>query len=138
MVRSLAQVAGVLGGLLWVLRLVVDRAVGVGPTTSAALLAAGAVLLAVAVLELGLRLVDRAPGWLRVVVAVGVVALTVSVVIVVRGSGESVVVDGALGVLGAVVCGLALRRRGGARAAAPAPAAAGGGRGGHRRAGRGR
>lgn len=128
-VRALTHGAGVLGGLLWVLRLVLDLAGALGDTASDALLWTGAALLAVAVLELGLGLVGRAPVWLRAVVAVGAVALATSVVAVLHGDGDGVVVDGVLGLVAIAVSVRLLVRRRRERAATAAP----GRRGGQRR-----
>lgn len=131
--RTLAGLAGVLGGLLWLVRLGLDVAGRLEPAASQALLWSGAALLVVAVLELGLGLVARAPVWLRAVVAVGVVALAASVLAVLHGDGDGVVVDGAIGLVAVVACARRLRVQRRARAATTT-GRRGGQRGGQRRA----
>ncbi|NYG54788.1 hypothetical protein [Nocardioides perillae] len=110
MLHVLARSAGLLGGLAWVARLILDRTGSLGASASDALLWGGAALLAVAVLDVGLGLVPRAPVWLRVVVALGSVALAGSVVAVLHGDGDGVVVDGVVGALAVVVFALRLVR----------------------------
>jgi hypothetical protein len=128
--RTLAGIAGVLGGLLWLARLALDLARSLEDDASSVLLWSGAALLVAGVLEIGLGLVARAPVWLRAVVAVGVVALAASLVAVLHGGGDGVVVDGALGLVAVVVCARRVRiQRRRARSAAAARR-----RGGQRRA----
>lgn len=135
--RTLAGLAGVLGGLLWLVRLGLDLAGALEGDVSPVLLWSGAALLVVAVLEIGLGLVARAPVWLRVVVAVGVVALAASLVAVLHGGGDGVTVDGALGLVAVVVCARRLRTQRRRARSAPTPGRHGGQRvaqrGGQRR-----
>lgn len=112
MLHVLARVAGLLGGLAWLARLGLDLAGSLDDAVSDALLWGGAALLAVAVLDVGLGLVPRAPGWLRAVVAIGSVALAGSLVAVLHGDGDGVVVDGVVGAVAVVVLGLRLLRGG--------------------------
>lgn len=140
--RTLASSCGLLGGAAWVTRAALDLAGALASTVDAVLLWSGASLLAVAVLGLGLGLVERAPLWLRAVVAVGVVALSASVLLVLHGDGDGTWVDGVVGAAAMVLSVVALVRRVRAgravrsRSGAPAePLAAGTGRrAGQRRA----
>lgn len=126
MQHTIARTAGTAGGLAWLVRLGLDLAGALGAATSDVLWWVGAVLLVVAVLDVGLGLVPRAPGWLRAVVAVGSVSLAASVVAVLHGGGDGVTVDGALGVLAVAVFGsrlvAGLRREARARTAERAAA----------------
>ena len=108
---TLARLAGVLGGLCWLARAVLDD--GDGPTSLInALLWGGLALLALALLGIGAGLVTGLPA-LRVVVAVCLVLLAWAVLEFLRNQYADRGVDGALGLLVALYClvGLLLRRR---------------------------
>ncbi len=109
--RVLAAVVGVLGGGCWVARWLADD-----PGWGAAAHWAGVVLLALALAVVGAGLVSRSAVWLRLIVAVAFPALMWSVYAVVRGTGDSVVLDGVVGAIAVVwslvALGLAQRGRG--------------------------
>ena len=108
---TLARLAGVLGGLCWLARAVLDD--GDGPTSLIdALHWGGLALLALALLGIGAGLVTGLPA-LRVVVAICLVLLAWAVLEFLRDQYADRGVDGALGLLVALYClaGLLLRRR---------------------------
>lgn len=98
--RTGAAVAGLLGGLCWVVALWVDPLVWVG-----------AVLLALAVLGAGAGLVSRSATWLRCLVAVCFLALVGSVVDVLSDDFTTTSVLAAAGAVAFVVAAVALSRR---------------------------
>lgn len=98
--RTVAAVAGLLGGLCWMGALWVDP-----------LRVVGAVLLAVAVLGAGAGLVSRSAVWLRVIVAVCFLALVASVLQVLRDNVDEGVVLAVAGAAAALVAVIALARR---------------------------
>lgn len=95
--RTIACVAGILGGVCWLVRLFVDDGAGDG------LWYAGVVLLAVATLIAGLRLVPRSPVWLQAIVAVGSLGLAGSVLATIRAEGDAEIVDAVAGAVALVV-----------------------------------
>jgi hypothetical protein len=108
---TLARVAGVLGGLCWLARAILDD--GNGPTSLIdALHWGGLALLALALLGIGADLVTGLVP-LRVVVAICLVALAWAVLEFLHSQYADRRVDGILGVLMAVYCvaGLAYRHR---------------------------
>jgi hypothetical protein len=108
---TLARVAGVLGGLCWLARAILDD--GNGPTSLIdALHWGGLALLALALLGIGAGLVSGLPA-LRVVVAVCLVLLAWAVLEFLHSQYDDRRVDGILGVLVALYCvaGLISRRR---------------------------
>ena len=108
---TLARLAGVLGGLCWLARAVLDD--GDGPTSLIdALHWGGLALLALALLGIGAGLVTGLPA-LRVVVAICLVLLAWAVLEFLHDQYADRGVDGALGLLVALYClaGLLLRRR---------------------------
>jgi len=108
---TLARVAGVLGGLCWFGRAILDD--GTGPTSLIdALYWGGLALLALALLGIGAGLVTGLPA-LRILVAVCLVLLGWAVLEFLRDQYADRWVDGVLGLLVALYClaGL-LRRRG--------------------------
>lgn len=126
--RAPAAVAGLLGGLCWLAAHVLGAET---PLTWV-----GGALLALALLGVGAGVVSRSATWLRVVVAVCLLALAASVLEVLRDAGDPVVVDVALGVLAAAVSVVVLVRRPRGRAdrrAAGRPAASHRARGSHAR-----
>ena len=108
--RVLAAVVGVLGGGCWVARWIAGD-----PAWGDAAHWAGLGLLAVALAVVGAGLVSRSALWLRAIVAVAFPVLVWSVYTVVRGSGDGVGLDGALGAVAmlwsVVVLALTLRGR---------------------------
>jgi len=116
---TLARLAGVLGGLCWLARAILDD--GDGPTSLInALHWGGLTLLALALLGIGAGLVTGLPA-LRVVVAVCLVLLAWAVLEFLHTQYADRGVDGALGLLLALYClaGLLLRRRGADREPRP-------------------
>ena len=107
----LARLAGVLGGLCWLVR---------GVAGVDALRWPGLVLLALALAGLGAGLVSSSAAWLRAIVAVAFPVLVWSVVEVLHGDGDGRVVDAVAGVIVAACCGFGLVR---SRRARPARAA---------------
>jgi hypothetical protein len=103
--RVLVAVAGVLGGLCWLVAHALDQQMQDSLTW------AGAAFLVVAVLGAGASLVSRSTTWLRVVVAVCLLALTGSVLQVLREGGDPAFVDAAAGALAVLVAFVALGRR---------------------------
>lgn len=118
-VRALGPVAGVLGGLCWVVGWVADTA-GVASSWSDTVHWAGLGLLALALAVVGAGLVSKSALWLRLLVAVAFPLLVWSVYSVVRGDGDAVALEGAIGLLAVVVSGafVVVGRRG-AEATAP-------------------
>lgn len=110
--RSLTHIAGVLGGLFWIVRLVLDAA-GVADGALDALYWSGLVLVAVALVGAGAGLVSKSAAWLRVIVGAAFPALVWSVLEVVRAGGDALVVDAIVGaaVLAVSVIGLRRSRR---------------------------
>lgn len=104
MVRRVPALAGLVGGLAWI----VAALVGSG-TPADVLVWAGAVLLAVAALAAGAGLVGAAT-WLRVIVAVGFLLLSASVVAVLLDSAGDRGVHAVLGALAALAAVLVLGR----------------------------
>ena len=102
--RTLATVAGLLGGLCWVGALWVDL-----------LALVGAVVLAVAVMGAGAGLVSKSAMWLRVIVAICLLALAGSVLQVLRDNLDQELVLAVSGVVAVVVAAYSHSRR-------PAPA----------------
>jgi len=107
---SLARVAGILGGLCWIARAILDD--GDGPTAVIdALHYGGLALLVIALLGIGAGLVSGLMA-LRVVVAICLVALAAAVVSFLHEQYSDRLVDGILGGLMVVYCviGLLVRR----------------------------
>jgi hypothetical protein len=97
-VRTLALLSGVLGGLVWLARTVLDLT----GSTSGLLDTAywvGLVLLAVALADLGAELVSKSAMWLRAIVAVAFPALVWSVLEAVHPGADPSVVDGLAGLV---------------------------------------
>jgi lipopolysaccharide export LptBFGC system permease protein LptF len=108
---TLARVAGVLGGLCWLARAILDD--GDGPTSLIdALHWGGTALLAIALLGIGADLVTGLVA-LRVVVAICLVLLAWAVLEFLHSQYADRGVDGILGVLMALYCvaGLVYRHR---------------------------
>lgn len=102
--RALACASAFMGGACWIARLLLE-----GAAADAAFWA-GAVLLGLAVLGLGLQAVPRAPVWLQAIVGLGSVGLAWSVLATVRAELDAEVVDAVAGGLAVVVfAALAMR-----------------------------
>ncbi|WP_244930099.1 hypothetical protein [Nocardioides sp. W7] len=105
--RTLADLCGALGGLVWVVRWIL-AANGAGDAVLGATYGAGLALLAIGVAGAGARLAGVA--WLSGVVAVCFPVLAWSVLMVLHESGDHARIDGLLGVL-ALVAWVPLLRR---------------------------
>jgi polyferredoxin len=106
----LARLAGLIGGLCWLLRLLLDLA-GHGTGGLADLLYwVGLLLVAVALAGMGAALVSTSATWLRVVAGAGCLLLVWSVLEVLHDAGDPRAVDGLAGLLVAVASGRALSR----------------------------
>ena len=108
--RTYARAAGLLGGLSWVARFVLDLNGSGAGTPSDLLQWVGLVLLAVALAALGVSLVSRSALWLRVIVGVAFPLLVWSVLEVLHPGSEPAAVDGVFGALVAVVAAAGLLR----------------------------
>jgi hypothetical protein len=117
-VRALGPVVGLLGGLCWVARWVADLA-GVAAGWADAVYWAGLGLLAVALAVVGASLVSKSALWLRLIVAVAFPLLVWSIYAVVRGEGDAVALEGAIGLVAVVLSGVVVVV--GRRGATPAP-----------------
>ncbi|MBB6628566.1 hypothetical protein H5V45_14670 [Nocardioides sp. KIGAM211] len=105
--HTVARGSGLLGGLCWVVRLVLDLA-GSGTGGAAdGLYWVGLVLLAVGLAGMGAGLVSTSATWLQAIVAVAFPLLVWSVLEVLHPAGNPRVIDG---VLGLVVAGAAVQR----------------------------
>lgn len=105
--RPLARLCGLLGGVCWMARIVLDDGV-----LGEVLQWGGLALLSVGLFGLGTTLVSQGAVWLQVIVGVAFPLLVWSVLEVVRGSGDAVVVDGVVGIAIAAACLLALGPKG--------------------------
>ena len=106
-VRPLARLCGLLGGVCWAVRMVLSDG-----TAGDVLQWAGLALLFVGMFGLGTALVSRGAVWLQVIVGVAFPLLVWSVLEVIHGAGEAVVVDGLVGIAIAAACLLGLRPKG--------------------------
>jgi hypothetical protein len=106
----LARLAGLLGGLCWLVRMLLDLA-GHGTGGPADLLHwVGLLLVAVALVGMGAALVSTSATWLRAVVGVAFPLLVWSVLEVLHDAGNPRVVDGLAGLVLVFSSGLALTR----------------------------
>ncbi len=101
--RTVTMVSGVLGGLLWLLRLVVDLVSSDSGTVLDVLQWAGLVLLAIALAGLGAGLVGREL-WLQVIVAIAFPLLVWSVLEVLHPAGDPEIIDGVFGAAMIAIC----------------------------------
>jgi hypothetical protein len=101
--RTLACLAGLAGGLVWVGR----AFLGEDPS---AVYWVGFGLLAVALAAAGATLVKKGTWWLRLIVAVAFPLLVWSLYAAVRPAGDPLVVDGVAGALAMVVAVLFVAR----------------------------
>jgi hydrogenase/urease accessory protein HupE len=101
--HTLARSSGLVGGLCWLARYVLDRS-GSGPADAGdALYWAGLVLLAVALVAAGAGLVSSSATWLRAIVGVALPLLVWSVLEVLHPAGDSETIDAAFGLAMALV-----------------------------------
>jgi len=105
--RTLARLCGVLGGLAWVVRWVLE-ANGAAQGLVGTAYGAGLALLAIALAGAGAGLAGTA--WLRAVVGVCFPVLAWSVLVVLHDGADPATVDGVLGVLALLVWVPLLRR----------------------------
>lgn len=110
--RTIARLTGVLGGLCWVVRWVLDLT-GTGDGLLDVLQWAGLALLGVSLAGYGAGLVSRSAVWLRVIVAVAFPLLVWSVLEVFRDAGDPVLVDAVVGGGVLLVSAVGLARGGG-------------------------
>jgi hypothetical protein len=115
---TLTRAAGLVGGLCWLVRLVLAGGVFAG-----ILYWLGLVLLAGALVALGASLVSRSVPWLRAVVGVAFPLLVWSVLAVFHPAASGEAVDGVFGLLAAAVCGYLLMTSRPAPRQRPAPGA---------------
>jgi hypothetical protein len=110
---GLARVSGLLGGVCWVARMVLDRGGSEGGMVDV-LHWVGLVLLFVALVGFGTTLVSKGAVWLQAIVGIAFPLLIWSVVEVLHRAGDPVVLDAVVGILIAGFSLLALgRSRGG-------------------------
>ena len=124
----MGPVVGLLGGLCWVVRWVVEM-IGFSPGWSGPVHWMGLGLLCLALAAVGAGLVSRSALWLRVIVALAFPLLVWSVYTVLRGSGDDPAFDGVVGLLAVVLSVVAVMAA--RRSAAPPPVARGGRHGSH-------
>ncbi|MFC6286055.1 hypothetical protein ACFP3Q_02505 [Nocardioides sp. GCM10027113] len=113
--RTALLASGVLGGLAWLLRTVLDLAGSTGGLVDV-LHWVGLVLLALGLAGLGLDLVGKGVVWLRAIVAVAVPVLVWSILEAIDPGTDPSVVDGIAGLVVAVLAWLELRKAKRARA----------------------
>ena len=109
MSRTLAALAALVGGLAWVAAFALEQT----DRTSQADLAdwVGRALLTVAMIGAGVRLVNHAPIWLRLIAGVGFGLLGWSVLAVLTDGFSSRPIEGAAGAAAVVVAAVMLSRR---------------------------
>ncbi|GAA2137528.1 hypothetical protein GCM10009844_04660 [Nocardioides koreensis] len=108
--HTLARLAGLVGGLCWVARFVMDLGGSGTGVVADGLYVVGAVLLAGALVAAGAGLVSTSAIWLRAIVAVAFPLLVWSVLEVLHEGGNPRAVDGAFGAVVAVVAAVQLTR----------------------------
>jgi len=129
---TLARLAGLVGGLCWVARMVLggEGAVGGG------LYLLGALLVAVALVAAGAGLVSTSATWLRAIVGVAFPLLVWSVLEVLHQNGSATTIDGVVGLVVAVVAATQLARSRSKPPKPPTSSQPAKSRGGERRASR--
>jgi MYXO-CTERM domain-containing protein len=108
--HTLARGSGLVGGLCWLARFVLDLNRSGSDTLHDLLHGAGLVLLALALVAAGAGLVNRSAVWLRAIVGIAFPLLVWSVLEVLHPAGDEVAVDGVFGGLVALVALVALVR----------------------------
>ncbi|MCW2845395.1 MAG: hypothetical protein JWN22_3311 [Nocardioides sp.] len=101
--HTLARGSGLVGGLCWVARYVLDRNGSGAAGAVDALHWTGLVLLAVALVAAGAGLVSSSATWLRAIVGVALPLLVWSVLEVVHPAGDPEAIDALFGLVMAVV-----------------------------------
>jgi uncharacterized membrane protein YccC len=109
--RSLAMVCGVVGGVSWLSRLVLEQADAGGEGLLDGLYWAGLALLGIALFGFGAGLVSRSAHWLQAIVGIALALLIWSVVEVFHDAGNPTVIDGVVGGVIAVLAIATLSRR---------------------------
>jgi hypothetical protein len=109
LVRTAAALAGLVGGLAWIVAFVLDKTDHAGPGDFVAGL--GLVLLAVATVAAGAGLVSRSATWLRVIVAICFALLVWSVLQVLSDGIDERLVQAAAGLAAVAIAGAVLSRR---------------------------
>ncbi len=107
--RAIARWAGLVGGLIWLTRFVLDLA-GAGQSVLSVLYWVGLVLLAAALASMGAGLVSSSATWLRAIVAVAFPLLVWSVLEVLHPAGNAYAIDGVFGLLAAVIAAVAIAK----------------------------
>lgn len=108
--HTLARLAGLVGGLCWVARFVMDLGGHGTGIVADGLYVLGLVLLAGALVAAGAGLVSTSATWLRAIVAVAFPMLVWSVLEVLHEGGDPQAIDGVLGAVVAVVAAVQLTR----------------------------
>jgi hypothetical protein len=107
--NTVARGSGLVGGLLWLVRFLLDLA-GSGSGAADLLYVGGLVLLGVALVGMGMGLVSRSALWLRVIVGIAFPLLVWSVLEVLHPAGDPQAIDGVVGLVAVVVAALGLVR----------------------------
>lgn len=109
MSRTLAALAALVGGLAWMAAFALEQT----DRTDQADLAdwAGRVLLSIAMIGAGVRLVSQAPIWLRLIAGLGFGLLGWSVLAVLTDGFASRPIEAAAGAVAVVVAGVMMSRR---------------------------
>lgn len=105
--RAIARWAGLVGGLAWLTRYLLDLA-GAGQSILSLLYWVGLLLLFAAMASMGAGLVSAT--WLRAIVAVAYPLLVWSVLEVLHPVGNAYAIDGFFGLLAAVIAGVAIAK----------------------------
>ena len=105
--RAIARWAGLVGGLAWLARYLLDLA-GAGQSILSLLYWVGLLLLFAAMASMGAGLVSAT--WLRAIVAVAYPLLVWSVLEVLHPVGNPYAIDGFFGLLAAVIAGVAMAK----------------------------
>ena len=105
--RVIARWAGLVGGLAWLTRYLLDL-VGASQSTMSVLYWLGLVLLFGGMASMGAGLVSAT--WLRAIVAVAFPLLVWSVLEVLHPAGNAYAIDGVFGLLAAVIAAVAMAK----------------------------
>ncbi len=125
--HTLTRLAGIVGGLCWLARLLLNLGGHGAGSAAGALYWTGALLVAVALAGAGAALVSSSATWLRAIVGVAFPLLVWSVLGVLHNAGDPEKVDGVAGVVVAATATVVLARSRPDRDARPGGS---GGRGG--------
>ena len=119
LLRTVTVATALLGGLCWVVRMVLALSGTDDGALHDALSWIGLVLLAVATAGFGAGLVSSSASWLRAIVAVAFPLLVWSVLEVLHPAGDPPVVDGIFALLVLALAGAGAKRLRSERAASP-------------------